>query len=227
MIRRRTIPESITVAVFSQDEKRTRRRQQMAVTYSADFDLLAEIHDSLNPAARRIAREPLPLGYRPVVDEVVDAVHTLVTVVARLVVTADAQRAAAHITDVVDRRRAVKLLVERAQRPARPGIADELITAGGWVVVLTDFAGPWAGKLADLLGRAAAPGTRHGAPSVSETLTDALRELDRAALSLSRRLGTANYYRSQQSTGAVATALPSSDPVADELAALGVQVIPG
>lgn len=219
-----TTPKSVMEdqPLNDQTEQRQRRRQHLSVTYGGDFDLLAEVHDLVQPLARKVAKQPLPANYRESVDTLADSVHALVVNVARLVVTADARRAAAHLTDLQDRDRAVRLLVDRAERPARPEIPDELIQSGGWLVTLTDHVGPWAGKLADLLGRAAAPGTRRGAPSVSEVLVDALREVDRAVLTLGRRLENASLYRAASRSTTVQQ--DAVDPVAAELAALGVVV---
>ena len=64
-----------------------------------------------------------------------------------------------------------------------------------WAAVLTGHAAPYCGPLSDLLSRAAPPDTRRGAPTVSETLVDALRVLDQAAINAEHSLDRAAFFR--------------------------------
>ena len=164
---------------MDQTEQRARRRRDsLTVVYSGDFDLLAEVHDIVTPLARRVAAEPNPAAFWPGIDEMTAAVHALVTEVARLLALADARRAAAHLP-VEQRGRAVKMLLDLVERPVSPEITDADIAHRRWAKVLSEHVAPYSGPLADLLSRAAPPGSRRGRPSVSEHLVDALREVDR------------------------------------------------
>ena len=177
-----------------QTEQRRHRRAQLDVVYSGDFDLLAEVHDIIAPLARRVAAEPNPAAFWPGIDELTAAVHALVTEVARLLALADARRAAAHLP-VEQRGRAVKMLLDLVERPVSPEMTDADIAHRRWAKVLSEHVSPYSGPLADLLSRAAPPGTRRGLPSVSEHLVDALREVDQAAINLEHSLGKAEFFR--------------------------------
>jgi hypothetical protein len=202
--------------VDDQTKQRARRREQREVVYCGDFDLLAEVHDIITPLARRVSAGPNPAAFRPGIDEMTAAVHALVTEVARLVALADARRAAAHL-HIEHRGRAVKMLLDLAERPVRPEITD--ISHRRWATVLFDHVAPHSGPLADLLSRAVPPGTRRGLKSVSEYLVDALRVVDQAAINLEHSLSRAELRMNQTDTSITDPA----EQVRAELAAMGVR----
>lgn len=180
-----------------QAEQRQRRRQHLTVRYGEPFDLTAEIYDICQPLAEKVAAEPWPQTYRADVDDLAEAVGSLVIVVSDLVATADARRKTGDL-DAADRGRAVAVLKELTERPQVPAISDGMLSSGLWVQELTALAGPLTGKLSDLLSRAAAPGTRRGLLSVSEQLVEGLRLVDRAAVALERHLQRAEVMRSSR-----------------------------
>lgn len=204
-----------------QAEQRERRRKRLDVRYGEHFDLLVEVHDIAAPLADRVTAEPSPLSFRADVLDLADAVHGLVVVVFDLVTTADARRRTADLPQK-DRARAVAALCELAERPQPPEpLSDGMISSGLWVAeVLCSHVGPHAGKLSDLLSRALPPGTRRGLLSVSETLVEALRVVDRAALALERHLDRAAFDRK---TLRPKPKTVQPDPRA-ELAALGIDL---
>lgn len=75
-----------------------------------------------------------------------------------------------------------------------PTITAELLADGSWVTGLVDL----TRHNSDLLGRQAAD--RRNAPTVSNTIFDTLRVLDRAALTLNRRIDKSEFCRSQRPT---------------------------
>ena len=203
-----------------QAEQRERRRTHLPVTYTGEFDLLAEVHDILTPLADRIAAEPSPLTYRPFVDNLTDAVHALSVKVADLLAAVDARRAAAHLP-IEQRGRAVKMLRELAVRPTPPEIADGEVASGAWAAVLSGHCSTYSGQLSDLLSLAAPPDMRRGAPTVSETLIDALRVLDQAAVNADRQLDKAAFLRHELRSRS-SDAPSVAETVRSELAALGI-----
>jgi len=204
-----------------QAEQRDRRRKRLAITLGEHFDALVEVHDVAQPLADRVAAEPRPFIYRDDIADLADAVHTLVTTVFDLVVTADAQRRTAHLKPQ-ERNQAVRAFRELAERPTPPpAITDVEIASGTWVSQLTEHVGPHAGRLSDLLSRSAAPGTRRGLLSVSEQLVEALRVVDRAALALTQHLDKVEFDRQTLHRNRTTTAKP--DP-RSELAALGIDL---
>lgn len=198
----------------SQYVKRQRRQRRQPVVYGGDFDLVAEVHDLLEPAARGAGSR----RFAAEIDEVAAAVGRLVCTVAGMVTTADARRAASHLP-VEKRQRAVTLLVSEAPRPAPPVLSDGAVGSKGWIGVLTTFVGPHAAPLSDLLGRSYPPGAPElrGQLSVSERLVEALRGVDAAAASLrgavKRQAFLAHELQSK----------PKPDAVSDELARLGIR----
>jgi hypothetical protein len=206
-------------ASVDQIKQRERRRAQLPVVYTGEFDLLAEVHDILAPLANQVAAERSPLTYRPYVDKLTGAVHTLAVKVADLVATADARRAAAHLP-IEQRGRAVKMLRDLAVRPLPPAITDAEITSGAWANTLTGHCCTYCGQLSDLLSRAAPSDSRRGAPSVSETLVEALRVLDHASTDAQRQLDKAAFLRRE--LGARSDSSSGTEGVRSELAALGI-----
>jgi hypothetical protein len=202
-----------------QVEQRERRRAQLPVEYTGEFDLLAELHDILAPLADQVAAEPSPLAYKPYVENLSGAVHKVAVTAADLVASADARRAAAHLP-IEQRGRAVKMLRDLAVRPVPPTITDAELASGAWAGTLTGHCSTYCGPLSDLLNRAAPPGTRRGAPTVSETLVEVLRGLDHATVDAQRQLDKAAFLRHE--LGARSDARSRTEGFRSELAALGI-----
>jgi hypothetical protein len=76
-------------------------------------------------------------------------------------------------------------------RRARTPQVDGLQEAGTWAAALTEHVRPYAAELADYLAAAKPPGTTRGPLSVSERVEEALRGVDRAAITLERKLDRA------------------------------------
>ena len=202
--------------VFDQAALRERRRKHQSVILGAAFDLGGEVHDIVASLAARIAARPRPAFYAPEVNGLAGAVGVLVREVHLLIVTADAQRATAHLR-VADRGRATKLLIDLSPKPADPEIGGESLADGSWAAVLTEYVRCYSGPLADLLGRAKPRGTTRGALSVSERVEAALREVDTAAAALANKLKRNESARPPTPPGDPAEAARV------ELAALGVE----
>jgi hypothetical protein len=179
--------DSSSQPVFDQTALRERRRKHMPIVLGGDFDLSGEVAVICEPLAGRVAALPSPVFAGRWVDDVVDAVHELVSTIIGWLAALDARAKTRHL-DAAKRGDAIRLLCDLAQRPALPQISDEMLATGSWVAVLTAMAEPVAGPLAGLLGRGHPPNAQilRGAPSRSERLERLLREtLDRAALELS------------------------------------------
>ena len=176
--------------------QRERRRKHLTVVYGEGFDLLVEVHDIARPLADRVGVEPRPLVFRDDVADLAESVHSLAVAVFDLVTAADARRRTAHLGPN-ERGRAMKVLAEIAERPAAPAITDAMLSSGLWVQELCDLAGPYGGRLSDLLAHALAPGARRGLLSPSEVVVEALRLVDRSAVALERHLDRAALTRAQ------------------------------
>ncbi len=205
-----------------QIEQRKRRRTRQHVVLGRRFDLMREIFDIADPFAKRVAVEPIPAVFLADVVELADSVHALIVEVSGLIVSADARRAAAHLKSE-DRARAVRMMVELAERPAVLTIEGDTLASGTWVAALTAFVGPYSGQLSDLLGRALPPDAveLRGSPSVSERVVRTLRVVDQAAISLEQRLGKAALYRKSARHSEIQT---DPDAVRAELSKMGVQI---
>ena len=216
----RFLPQATTERVdlvAQQAEQRERRRKHLTVTYGEGFDLLSEVYDLCQPLAERVAAEPRPVALRQDVDDLAEAVHSLCVAVHDLIAAADARRRTAHLGPR-DRPRALRALAELAERPRPPEVTDAMLGSGLWVHELCELAGPLAGTLSDLLAHAVAPGTRRGLLSPSEVLVEALRPVDRAAVSLERHLHRAELSRAQPRRR------PAQPDPRAELQRLGVQL---
>jgi hypothetical protein len=147
------------------------------------------------------------------------SVHAVVVAIGDMLAEADAQRRTAHLP-VETRGQAVRLLLDlaAAERPAPPegvrGVSDL------WPERLVDHCRPVAGPLSDLLERAKPPGALRNALSVSERLEEALRQVDRAAVALERRIDMAAFYRSEHRR---ACGPSESERARAVLAAMGVK----
>ncbi|MDQ1250217.1 MAG: hypothetical protein QG597_4596, partial [Actinomycetota bacterium] len=161
-------------AAYTQDEQRARRRQCLSVVYGQSFDLATEIAVICAPLAVRVAATPNPKVLAADVEVVVAAAHEAVGVVVGLLAEAEGGR---HAGDI-------------AKRPPLPEVTEAHLVGGVWLSRLTSLAEPFDGPLSSLLGRSIPPGddALRGHRSVSERLEDALRVLDRAALTLARKL---------------------------------------
>ena len=113
------------------------------------------------------------------------------------------------------------MLRELAVRPTPPEIADGEIASGAWAAVLSGHCSTHSGQLSDLLSLAAPPDMRRGAPTVSETLIDALRVLDQAAVNADRQLDKAAFFRHELRSRS-SDAPSVAETVRSELAALGI-----
>jgi hypothetical protein len=201
-------------AVFTQDQLRERRRLGLTHTYTGGWSLTAEVQQITAPLAERIAAAPRPSAYRRYVEDITDAVHAAVSAAAALLARADAQRRCQHL-GVDERGRSVRALVDLAERPELPAeVTDQQLTDGTWAATLTALARPYSDDLSRLLGAALTS-------RVSERLDAELRDVDRAALSLARRLDRDERSRSAK-TGQT-PAPTETDRARAELAALGIE----
>lgn len=166
--------------VYTQAQTRDRRRAGLLHTYSGRWSLTAEVAAICDPLAELVATAPRPAAYWRPVDDLAVAVHGLVHAAVGLLVRADAERRTAHL-GVDDRGRSIRALVDLAERPRLPEIGDETLAAGTWGATLTALAEPYTDGLSGLLGRALTS-------VVSDRLLVALRDVDRAAMVLERRL---------------------------------------
>lgn len=205
-----------------QAEQRRRRRARQSVVYGGGFDLTTELAEILTPLADRVAAEPLPAGWLPRVAELTEATHAAIVALADLLAEADALRRTRHL-EVAQRGHAVRLLCDlaRAQRPDRPAITADDLTAGSWSATLTELARSYSEPLADLLARAVPPGQTRGLPSVSEKVEAALRQIDSPAIGLRNTLDSVAAERAGRQT--TKSDRRSSEAIAAELAELGVE----
>lgn len=219
--KRRRTPRVPVTAPATQTEQRRLRRAWLPTILDGTFDLAVEVDEICKPLAARVAAEPSPAMYVRFVDALADAVSgDLVHVVVGLITERDARRKTAHLAPE-DRGRAIRALTDLAVRPSPPVIAHADLVSGHWATVLSEHVRPYAGPLADYLGVALAPDATRAAMSVSERLEDALREVDRAALTLSRRLDSVAAYR-REAPVPVAVADNLRAQARADLAALGI-----
>lgn len=205
--------------VYSQDEQRRRRRVYLPNHYTGTFDVAAEVAAICEPLAARLSYLPRPGACWREVDALTAAAHELAHVVVGLIAERDARRKTAHLS--YDKRgRSIRALVDLAERPALPEIADGALASGDWVATLVALVSPYTAPLADVLTHAMPPGSTRGALSASERLEAALRVLDAAALSLDRLLDRAE--RSRGERARVNTDPTPTDTARAELAALGI-----
>lgn len=179
---------------YSQDELRQRRRAAHIVSYAGDFNLTVELAAMLAPVADALATEPAPGSYIDNVENVADAVHTLVATVSETI-TAREHRQRIEGLDRADRDRARAALAALA-RPEKPVVDREQVRAGTWVDPLVEMTLLMAQPLSVALGAVAK--TVDGEPSpLSNALVAELKDVDRAVLSLTRRIARAQSYRDQ------------------------------
>ncbi|MDV7174230.1 hypothetical protein R4144_12760 [Gordonia amicalis] len=203
--RQRRWPARTEPIVYSQTEQRTRRRNRVPVALDGRFDLGVEVAAILGPVAEVVAAEPSPGSYLAATDEVIEATFAAVSRLADLLADRDA-RGQLDAVRPDDRGRARRALRALAPHPTRPTLTRADLVAGSWAATLADMARPFTEPLADYLGRTVSP---DGEPSaVSDTVVEALREIDRAALSLTRRAERAAFYRAE-------CAAPPTKPEAD------------
>lgn len=175
--------------VYDQDAKRERRRHWLPVVLDGDFDLAAEVDAILGPLATRVAAQPNARGNIGYAETIADQVGELCGTVAELVGDPRTNRLSA-----TDRRRA-RDAMKVVTRSSVPTITADALAEASWVEPLVALARRSSDALADTLGRQASD--RRGEPTISDTALDALRELDRAALDLSRRLDRSEFLRAQ------------------------------
>jgi hypothetical protein len=208
----------------TQTELRERRRGQLQHTYSGSWSLTAELHDICTPLAARVAAEPRPAVYLPDIDRVDDAAHGVLCEVSALLAQADAARRTRHLGD--DRGRAIRLLVDLAAKPSAPEVTADAVVTGAWATALVELARRYSDDLAGLLSRAYRPAMTPvgGMRSASERLEVVLRELDRSALELSRRLDAAEYRRDERARQPAPSPVDPKAKAAAELQKLGIEV---
>ncbi|OHT54094.1 hypothetical protein [Mycobacteroides chelonae] len=163
-----------------QDELRSRRRKRLPLRYGGTFNLAAEIEAVITQAAQEASRLADPLPLRGAIENVLDAVHESMFVSVSLL--SESKASDPNITR--------RLVADLAARPRLPEISDAQIISGSWVHALAAWTEPYAGDLARLLANAHPPGhdALRGNPSASERVERALRGLDRAVLTLERRI---------------------------------------
>ena len=198
--------------VFDQATKRERRRRWLSVTLDSDFSLAAEVDAIVGPLAERVAEQPHPAAFLAHTEVVADAVGGLCGAVAELV--SDTRL---RSLDSVDRARAREAL-RTVHRSSVPAITVEALSDGTWAAALAEIARPHTGALSRLLG--SQNGSRRGEPTASDLVIDTLRDLDRAALDLDRRVRKAEFFREQLGTPAASADLAQS--ARETLAELGV-----
>lgn len=198
-----------------QHAQRLRRRRWLPNILTAEFDLGIEIAAVTIPLAARVAFDPVSSVYRGQVENLADAVAACVRDLDRLIGSGDDQRRTAHLSDD-DRRRALDLLRTR-RAGSRPEITDDDLESGAWSDDLVALAAPVSEPLSRLLGRSLPPA--EAIPSMSERVEASLREVDRAALSLERRID-----RRAADRELFATTRTSAISVEAELESLGVQL---
>lgn len=193
-------PPQAPPAVYSQHQKRERRRQHLRVLYVGDFDLAAEVRAIVTPLAKQLRVEPNPAAHRGHVDAVADAVHALVSASIGFIAERDGWPKVRHLDGRPgDRTKALRTIADLQPRPAAPVFADADLTTGAWLTVLVKLAQPYVAPLAAVLAGALPPDDDRlkGAPSISERLVAELRELDRAARLLRERVRRSQFYREQ------------------------------
>jgi hypothetical protein len=217
-------PQAPAPAVrFTQAELRQRRRRRQPVIYGGGFDFAAEVAAICDPLAARVAANRNPTGYFAVVGDLAVAVHAVADGVISLLVERDARRKTAHLKS--DRGRAMKMLVDLAERPPAPVIGCDDLVSGRWSAVLVGHVRPLTEPLAGYLATALPPDheSLRFQRSVSERVEVALRGIDRAALSVSRRLEMSAFYGGQRRPSGSNQAAPA-DQARAALSAMGVQV---
>jgi hypothetical protein len=201
--------------VYSQDELRERRHKGYRIAaLDGGWSLALEVAAICEPLAERIAAAPGPTAYRRYVDDITDAVHSLVSTAVGLLARADAQRKTKHL-GVDERGRSVKALVDLTPRPKLPEVGDDAMAAGTWPATLIRLAAPYSDEMSGLLGRALSA-------RVSERLVAALADVDRTALALTRRLDRDERAAEAARTDQSAPTPTPTDRARAELQALGV-----
>ena len=202
--RRCPMPLAVQPVRLSQDEQRERRRTHQLHTLGGEFDLAAEVAAVVGPVAVALAAEPNPTSRtaREAVEHVAATVAELCAVAGDIVALG---RTAG--LDYEARRAAEKALKTVTHRPA-PHVRDAELRDGTWAATFTAYATPLAGPLAAVLGRAARDTTR--LPAESDRVIEALRGVDRAVLSLRRKIDATRDWRANLPTRSTAPA-PTED----------------
>ena len=167
-----------------QHGQRLRRRRWLPNHLTAEFDLGTEIAALTIPLCARVALDPVPRVYRDQVQGVADSVAACVREIGDVIGSGDDRRRTEHLSEP-DRRRALDLLRSR-RTGTRHTVTEDELTSGSWSDGLVELAASTSEPLSQLLGRSLPPGK--AIPSASELVENALRNVDRAVLSLERRL---------------------------------------
>ncbi|MGV9827718.1 hypothetical protein [Gordonia sp. NPDC003429] len=202
-----------------QTEARRQRRAHLSHQLDGEFDLATEVSDILTPLAERVTAEPAPASHLPEIENVVAAVEKIVRFSVELVARRDAERKVRDLPTYEQRSAGIAALMMLVEYPPTPVIARVDAVSGEWAVILAAHVRPVSASLADLLDHARPTGGR--TLSVSERVIAALRGLDRAAITLEKRLDWAASTRTQLAR------TPATETPADQarrvLDALGVQ----
>lgn len=217
--------------IYSQAEKLQRRRNSLGVLLGGDWILHHDIAAICGPLAEQIVTAPCsarflrahlddnvghlvgPSSPSASIDDLALAVHEVVHVGVGLIREAAVQRQTTHLS-VEQRARAQVVANTLAERPPLPEFNRDDAETGAWATALVDLCEPWSAALADLLGRAQ---TR----AVSDRMIAALREVDRTAASLQRRLNRDAVMRADRAKRP-APAPTDADRARKELLQLGV-----
>ncbi|MBY6675322.1 hypothetical protein HQ314_00130 [Rhodococcus sp. BP-332] len=206
--------------VFSQDKARERRRTWLAVRYDgSNLDLAAEVEAIAGPVAEAVASEPCPKRYADDAQAVADAVHRLIATVSGIV-SARQSRAALESLNAEDAARARQAFRALAATVPRSDIGVGKLADGSWVAALVETARPYGVPLGRAL-KGADP--RNGlASQLSDELVTELRELDRAALAVVRKVERARFARAAHPVPDRTVA--AADTARAQLAALGIEL---
>ncbi|WP_341267126.1 hypothetical protein [Gordonia malaquae] len=180
----------------TQAEQRDRRRNHLSNNYINTFDLVEEVEAITAPLAELVAAQASPARFAPEIEDLTNSISGAIRHIAKLIAESEARRKTARVPSE-NRDRARRALVELVDLPGDPEIDAEAIAAGTWPDILAEHTAPYAGPLAELLGRALPPGQTRGAVSISERLEAELREIDAAAVALTRRVTDVQTHRDE------------------------------
>ncbi|OZD66689.1 hypothetical protein CH272_08265 [Rhodococcus sp. 05-340-1] len=166
-----------------QDEQRRRRRAWLPNVLGAEFDLTAEVEAITAPLAARVAADPVPRVLAGNVADLADAVAACLNELNTLVGADGDGARIRHLSSEEDRQRALQLLRSRRAATA-PQFDAAALGAGTWAVALVEMTGRSSEPLSRFLGRS----RPDSIPTATEVVEASLRGIDRAALSLDRRL---------------------------------------
>lgn len=216
---------------FTQPELMERRQNGLPVILDGDWFLHADVAAVCGPLAEQIIAAPHSsrflriqpegrpghlVGERPPsasIDDLALAVHGVTHAVVGFLQESSAEQKTRHLTGD-QRARARAVIRTLATRPELPEFDRTDAHSGAWVTALVDLCAPFSADLADLLGRAKTT-------DLSDRLVKELREVDRAAHALQRRLDRDAAMRANRAARP-APAPTEAEHARAELARLGV-----